>query len=227
MTDIAAPTLVQHAAQRLRRDILDGRIRPMQKLKVEELREVYGISNTPLREALHRLAQEGLVSSDLRRGFRAAPMSLADLQDITRLRLLVECDALVASIQHGTSAWEEGVRRAYEMLEKTAATMDDGPATTTEDWADVHKAFHMATLAACPSARELEICASLFDQAERYRRLSARRRAIPRQRSQEHAQILRAVLARDIGTALLLHRQHLDFTLASIGKNIDWGALQG
>ena len=75
MSTALPPTLVEKVFVQLRRDILQGAHKPGEKLKLEVLQAHYGLSSSPLREALNRLAQEGLVSTDERRGFRAAPMS--------------------------------------------------------------------------------------------------------------------------------------------------------
>ena len=220
MFESSPPSLVQHALSRLRQDILEGRMPPLHKLKVEVLRDAYGISSTPVREALTRLAKEGLVTNDLRRGFRVAPMSLEDFEDIIRLRLLIESDALAASIRQGTEAWEAKVRHAYEQLMFTASRMKDGPSSTPQEWSEVHKAFHAAIISACGSARQLEVCDALYDQAERYVRLSARTRAIPRARGKEHEMLYQAVLGRNADEALPLFRQHLELTLRSIGNHL-------
>ena len=221
MSESSPPSLVQHAMSRLRQDILEGRMPPRHKLKVEVLRDAYGISSTPVREALTRLAQEGLVTNDLRRGFRVAPMSLEDFEDIIRLRLLIESDALTASMRRCTEAWETKVRHSYERLMLTASKMNDGPSSTPQEWADVHKAFHAAIISGCGSARQLEVCDALYDQAERYVRLSARTRAIPRARGKEHEMLFRAVLSRNVDVALPLFRQHLELTLRSIGNHLE------
>lgn len=70
----------------------------------------------------------------------------------------------------------------------------------------------MALISACPSERLLNWCASLFDQAERYRRLSARIRPGSRRKSNEHKRIMDAVLKRDEGTACELLRDHITRT---------------
>ena len=84
------PPLVDQAFQRLRHDVLTGTFAAGRKLKVEELQSAYGFSSSPLREALSRLSQEGLVRADERRGFRVAPLSVDDLADITRMRLMLD-----------------------------------------------------------------------------------------------------------------------------------------
>ena len=218
MLESSPPSLVQHALSRLRQDILEGRMPPLHKLKVEVLRDAYGISSTPVREALTRLAKEGLVTNDLRRGFRVAPMSMEDFEDITRVRLLIESDALATSIRQGTMAWEAKVRDSYEQLMLTASRMKDGSSSTPPEWSAVHKAFHAAIISACGSARQLEVCDAFYDQAERYVRLSARMRAIPRARGKEHEMLYQAVLGRNADDALTLFRQHLELTLRSVGN---------
>jgi DNA-binding FadR family transcriptional regulator len=70
-------TVSEQAFQSLRQDVLKGAYGPGSKLKVESLQTVYGFSSSPLREALARLAQEGLVRADERRGFRVAPADRA------------------------------------------------------------------------------------------------------------------------------------------------------
>src|SRR5262245_21671231 len=115
-----APTapLVDKAFQRLRQDVLSGTFGAGMKLKVEELQEAYGYSSSPLREALSRLSQEGLVKADERRGFRVAPLSLDDLRDITRMRLMLDVPALGEAIEHGDDAWEASIVAAFYRLEK-------------------------------------------------------------------------------------------------------------
>ena len=75
--------------QVLRQDVLSGRHAPDIKLKLDSLQSLYGFSSSPLREALNRLVQEGLVKADERRGFRVTPISPADLADITKMRLML------------------------------------------------------------------------------------------------------------------------------------------
>ena len=95
------PPLVDQAFQRLRQDVLTGAFAAGDKLKIEELQAAYGYSSSPLREALSRLSQEGLVRADERRGFRVAALSPEDLRDITRMRLMLDVQALQEAIEHG------------------------------------------------------------------------------------------------------------------------------
>ena len=99
-TDVDAATLTTETFVRLREDLLVGRFRPGQKLRMEELRELYAVGFSPIREALMRLASEGLVIAEERRGFRAAPISARDLAGITFARQQIEALALRDSLEH-------------------------------------------------------------------------------------------------------------------------------
>jgi DNA-binding GntR family transcriptional regulator len=203
------PPLVEQAFTRLRQDVLDGTFAAGAKLKLDELQSVYGYSSSPLREALSRLAQEGLVRADERRGFRVAPISEDDLADITRMRVLLDVPALREAIAHGDDAWEAAVLAAYHRLEKVESRLGDGPVILDNGWSQLHRAFHLALLAACPSLRQRVWGASLFDQAERYRRFSARFRKTVRRKSNEHRKIMDATLRRDADTACALLEEHI------------------
>jgi DNA-binding GntR family transcriptional regulator len=216
-----APPLVDQAFQRLRKDVLTGAFAADAKLKVEELQAAYGFSSSPLREALSRLSQEGLVRADERRGFRVAPLSLRDLQDITRMRLMLDVPALREAIEHGDDAWEAGIVAAFYRLEKIESRLPDGPVILDEEWSTLHRDFHSALLAACPSPRQLGWSASLFDQAERYRRHSARHRKTSRRKSNEHKKIMDATLRRDADTACALLEDHIRGTLRNAEAVLD------
>jgi DNA-binding GntR family transcriptional regulator len=209
--------LSEQALLRLRRGVLTCELMPGRKLKIEELQGAYGFSSSPLREALNRLSQEGLVIANVRRGFQVAPISRADLADITHMRLLLDIPALQASISMGDDAWEAAVVAAFHRLEKVESRLGEGPAILDDEWTALHREFHLALIAACPSDRHRANCATLFDQSERFRRYSARHRVIPRNKSRDHARLLDAALKRDVGTASTLLTAHIKQTL----KNVD------
>jgi DNA-binding GntR family transcriptional regulator len=202
------PPLVEQAFTRLRQDVLAGTFEAGAKLKLDELQSAYGYSSSPLREAL-RLAQEGLIRADERRGFRVAPISEDDLADITRMRVMLDVPALREAIAHGDDAWEADILAAYHRLEKVESRLGDGPVILDNDWSQLHRAFHLALVAACPSLRQRVWGASLFDQAERYRRFSARHRKTARRKSNEHKKIMDATLRRDADTACVLLEEHI------------------
>jgi len=203
------PTAIEQALTSLRHDVLSLSFLPGAKLKVEELQHAYGLSSSPLREALNRLSEEGLVRADDRRGFRVASVSENDLRDITRMRLLVDLPALAESMKNGTDAWEAQVVASFYLLEKVEVRLPEGPVVLDPEWSELHKSFHGALISACDSQRLVSSSRSLFDQAERYRHISARYRTVVKRKSEEHKLLMRAVLKRDIETACHLHQEHV------------------
>jgi DNA-binding GntR family transcriptional regulator len=77
------------------------------------------------------------------------------------------------------------------------------------EWSTLHRDFHTAMLAACPSPRQLAWSVGLFDQAERYRRYAARQRKVTRRKSNEHRKLMDATLRRDADTACAMLSEHI------------------
>jgi GntR family carbon starvation induced transcriptional regulator len=85
----SAVSLTQVAWQKLRTDIICGKLRPKTRLRIGKLRDLYGIGASPLREALSRLVPDGFVVSLDRRGFMVAPISLREFRELNDLRYFV------------------------------------------------------------------------------------------------------------------------------------------
>ncbi|MDB5604678.1 MAG: hypothetical protein JWP25_1578 [Bradyrhizobium sp.] len=211
-----APSLSETAFRVIRQQILHGEIPPGEKLKIEVLQREHALSSSPLREALNRLVAEKLVVADDHRGFRAAFMSIADLQDITDFRLVIEPEALRQSIANGTDDWEGRTVAAFHRYQRVRERIRKDGVPLNEEWTERHKEFHMALLSAAPSSRLLSACASLFDQAERYRRFSASNRKVPRNTDAEHLRLMEAAIARKPDLAVALLREHIALTTQNV-----------
>lgn len=209
-------TVSEQAFQALRQDVLSGRHAPEGKLKLDALQNLYGFSSSPLREALNRLVQEGLVKADERRGFRVTPISPADLSDITKMRMMLDISALTESIHAGDDAWEASIVAAFHRLEKIESRLPQGPVALDFEWSQRHRDFHFALIAACPSERQLAWSMSLFDQAERYRHFAARNRTVSKKKDSEHRALMNAVVRRDAKTATLLLSEHIASTQTNV-----------
>lgn len=214
-------TLVERAYRQLRTAILRGHLTPGQKLKMEGLQRMTGLSNSPLREALTRLAIEDLVSVTERRGFRVASICVADLRDVTRMRLLLEPAALEDSIAAGDDAWQARIVAGFYRLEIIEQRIVGERLALNDEWTDRHRDFHMALLSGCRSPRMLAQIAVLFDQAERYRRLSAAHRKEPRNKLAEHRRLMDLVLKRDRQAAVEELASHLNKTVANVERVLD------
>ena len=201
--------LSERAYRFIRQEILLGRIPPGAKLKVDALQRDYGVSNTPLREALTRLAAEQLVIADNRRGFRATPISLKDFRDLTKARLIAEIGALQASIDAGTDKWEANILGAFHRMEVAQGRAGRDPGSSNDEWTRRHKEFHMTLVAASGSDRLLTTCSAMFDQSERYRRISTFHRKHPRDARSERRRLKDLTISRNKAAASSLLREHI------------------
>jgi GntR family transcriptional regulator, carbon starvation induced regulator len=212
-------TLSDTAYERLRTDILGGVYSANSKLAIHHLRERYAIGASPLREALNRLVIDGFVALTGQRGFRVAPISVADLRDVTRLRIIFETEALRDSMAVGDDEWEAGIVGAFHQLSKVERyTAENFPV-----WEARNAIFHDALVAACPSPRLLQFRKNLFDQHKRYRSLSTVSLAATRNVLREHREIMDRTLARDADAACAAIAKHIQATAlrleAVIAKN--------
>ncbi|HYG46044.1 MAG TPA: FCD domain-containing protein [Bordetella sp.] len=213
----AAPnTLVGSAYVSLRRDIIEGKHPPGSRLRVEHLKDDYGVGAGTLREALALLVSDALVTSQGQRGFHVTPISLHDFHDITENRVLLEAEALRQSIEFGDDEWESAVIAAFHRLSKAEQRLASDPATQFEEWERRNREFHRELISACPSRWMHHFLGILYQQAERYRRLTITRRPIARDLHDEHQGILDATLARDAQTACALLASHIRLTYEGV-----------
>lgn len=213
----AAPrSLIEAAYRQLRTDIIGGRHAPGDRLRVEHLKREYNVGAGTLREALALLVSDSLVVPQSQRGFRVAPMSLADIEDLTRTRTLLECAALRDSIQNGDDEWEARVVSAYHRLSRAEERLADDAAGIFDEWEERNRAFHDALTSACTSRWILRFQTLLYQQAQRYRRLSAVTTKVPASIHEEHRQIFEAAMERDFDKAERLLAQHIQFALSVI-----------
>jgi len=194
----------------LRREILDGRYDPRARLRIDRLGDAFGASLGAVREALVRLAADGLVVAEPPKGFAIAPISLADLADLTDTRVELEERCLRRSLQLGDLAWEGRVIGALHRLVRTP--LHSKPDSLSVDWAIAHRAFHDALVSACDSAWRLRLREQLFTQAERYRCFTVPYGCGQRDVDAEHRGIAEAALARDADAAAERMSAHLRLT---------------
>jgi GntR family transcriptional regulator, carbon starvation induced regulator len=209
----AGSTLASSLAAQLREAILEGRMAPGSKLNLDELRARFGVSLSPLREALSRLGAEGFVTAEEQRGYRVAPVSPANCREVIRLRCEFEVLALTESIRHGDNPWEARVVGAYHMLGKF-----DGKERlqNVDEWERLHRIFHHTLASACGMPLLLQFCGSLHDMFDRYRRLFLAQQPLDQDVPGEHKAMMQAALDRDADKAAAILRGHID----RVGANV-------
>lgn len=208
-------TISGETYQSLRAGILGGQIPPGDKVRTQALCERFGVSLGAVREALSQLMAEGLVLSEPHRGFTVAPVSVKDLEDLTRVRIEIESMCLSWSMEAGGVEWESEVIAASYRLSKTHRL--DEHSVASPQFASAHDAYHTALVNACGSPRLLQIRKQLYDQSERYRKMEY---ALPHDRNpdEEHKKISAAVIDRNVPLATKLLRAHIALTTDNIIK---------
>jgi DNA-binding GntR family transcriptional regulator len=188
---------------------LRARLRPDAKLRIDDLRARYAASASPLREALSRLAAEGMVVARGQRGFWVADVSLEDINDITRMRMQLEPWALRLSIENGDLAWEGDVVSTFHRMARIEQLLNDPTEDVAEEWDKTNREFHMGLIARCGSPWLLNFTSTLYDQSERYRHLSVVSGNVRHQElNDEHREIMDHALKRESDAAcraLLAH----------------------
>lgn len=219
---ISRATITEQLEGALRVDILTGILPPGSRIRASEMAERYGVSATPLREALQRLAGESLVELDPRLGATVAHMSERDLRDIYGMLARLDSLALERSIRRGDDRWVANVERAWAALTDAVArreALGDQPDDRERreaalEWSAAHWSFHEALYEASDSPWLMRFVRQLHAHADRYQLLTMQRTGAQKRDSRsEHEQILRAALARDADTALAALRDHFALTV--------------
>ncbi|MDR8726371.1 GntR family transcriptional regulator [Burkholderia pseudomultivorans] len=205
-------TLTEVILERLSEDIIDGVLPPGHNLRIEQLKEQYDVGASPLREALSRLTSLGLVTNETRRGFRVAPLSEADLLDLTRMRILVESEALRDAISSGKADWEMEIAGTFARLALAVGRSYESPNDARKTIELAHKQFHMALLAACRSQRLKQLQSTFYDQANRYRHVILSHAQQLDGFIERHEALMETVLKRDPEESIALLSEHLAIT---------------
>ncbi len=196
--------------ERLQSDILNGTFAPKERLSMDGLRERYGISVSPLREALAKLTVTGFVTVEEQCGFCVASLSLKELEDIYQLRAHIEDLALKLAIENGDSAWEAELLSRWHLFSKYI----DPRINKKIDpliWDQLQKEFLFSLVKSCNSEWLLKIRELLYDQAARYRVASMYQSYEDKETLldciENGEKLVSAVLARDVKEACRISRE--------------------
>jgi DNA-binding GntR family transcriptional regulator len=217
MTEMAAPfpTKSDFAYTRVRELILSGELEPGAVINQATLAREIGISTTPLREALKRLKQQGLVELDAHRDARVARLDAEEARDLLEVRRSLDPLAASLAADRRTKQDVAEMRACLEGLEAL-------PSNPTMEQLVAHRRFHAAIYRASHNALLVETLDGLWDTADRYRRhglqveRSAEERAL---KAQEHTLLFEAIVEGDGATAEEVMRAHIQ---TSLGAKSAW-----
>lgn len=202
-----AATPGDSAYQRLRSDILFGKLSPGQKLRFGSMRDRYQVSAGTLREVLARLMSDGMVTAENQRGFEVASVSAEEFRQIAEMRYLLEAHALKDSFQSGDLEWESRVMAAHHKLAAIEGRMLTGDMSDQAAWKRYDREFHCALISACGSRTLLDTYSKTFDRFVRYQIIVLMFRG--QEAADEHEKLLRSALERDFAKAETVLKNHI------------------
>jgi DNA-binding GntR family transcriptional regulator len=199
--------LYVEVAELIRQRIYSRELEPGSWIDEMKMAEAFGISRTPLREALKVLAAEGLVTMKVRRGAYVTEVSEKDLRDVYHLLSLLESDAAATVAEQATAAQLEQLQRLHQELEAAVADADQ--------FFRVNEAFHMQLLALCDNRFLSQVVADLRKVMKLNRHQSLFKRGRIEDSLQEHAAIVQALAQRNPGAARQAMHTHFANGLAA------------
>ncbi|MXQ14323.1 GntR family transcriptional regulator [Microvirga makkahensis] len=211
--ELLATSIADRAYDRIRTDIVFGRLAPGARLRLDRLATVYGASVSTLREILSRLSSEGLVLAEGQRGFRVAPVSPAGFEDVAAMRLLLETYAMPLSFAAGDLEWESRVVAAHYKLAVLERRMMAGDRDGIELWKRYDREFHQVLIEACGSETLLDLYGGVFDQYLRYQMVAIVFRG--EIAAEEHKILLDCALTRDADRACEVLTRHVNGCVTS------------
>ncbi|WP_162938053.1 GntR family transcriptional regulator [Kiloniella sp. EL199] len=188
-------------AQQLRSEILRGEISGGDRLRQDHIAARFGASHVPVREALQKLGAEGLVLFQPRRGAMVTPLTMEDAQEITDIRIELECLALKKAITMFPVADYESAQQAI----RKGNEAEDLDQLMSANWD-----FHQSIYAGEQQPRLMKSLDALWLHNERYQRLVFETIPYKLKSQQEHADILAAVEAGKSDEAVDLLAQHIN-----------------
>jgi len=193
-------------AEPLRRRIVEGEIPPGQLLSENQLAQEFGVSRTPVREALRILIDEGLVEMMPGRKVRVAVPDPQDVVEIYDVRWLLESEAL------RRLALDDALRaRTCEQLAGHCRQGSDALAQQDrKKLAAANERFHETIVAALQNRRLIAQFRNIYNLISLYRHQTLQSEGWAQAGNEEHASLVRLIEARDLDAALSLLRQHLD-----------------
>jgi DNA-binding GntR family transcriptional regulator len=197
--------LVDRVHEGLMEAIRDGRLRPGQRLVLHQLADLMEVSLSPVREAVARLAQEGVVHLVPHKGAVVASPTAEEISNIYDVREALETHAITRAIERATPADIQALEQACQLAE------DNAHALTLQEWFEANRKFHLQLIAPCGNRIALEVLEGLWDRQAAMSMLSAyiSEESSVRRMVAEHRSMLEAVRLGRTELAQALIRSHI------------------
>jgi DNA-binding GntR family transcriptional regulator len=189
--------------EQLRKDIITCELAPGTAIYEQELAQRFGISKSPVRDALLRLQEQNLVEVRARSGYRIRPISIVDANEVYEMRQLYERACVSRAIKHASDQQIDDLQQ-YLTMESYMGM---------RDWIALNRRFHSALAAISGNALLADVADQLNDHVDRFTFVSLGRLRQPAnfaQLNKQHAAIVAALRLRDKSTALSVLRSHIE-----------------
>ena len=206
-------TLSDQLVSLVRDRILSGKVAPNSPIRQDALANELGISKIPLREALTRLEQEGLVNSHTNRGFFVRDLSASEAEEVYALRLKLEPDAVATAAMLATP-------EQHQAAKDTLATLYEMTEAGGEGVGSFNRAFHLALLRPSGQLITVNILERLHVLSERYVRKHLEPLGRDERANEEHREMMDAWLARDLERLRAVTIAHIAKTLEDLRQQL-------
>ncbi|MEU3608044.1 GntR family transcriptional regulator [Streptomyces sp. NPDC035033] len=206
-------TAQQFVLEEVRAAITSGELRPGAPIRQDALAARLEVSRVPLREALKALEAEGLVVHHIHRGYFVAELSLADLEEIYRIRALLETEAVRRAMDVGPEDLTATLEEIQREVERAARAGD------VTAMAEANRRFHFTLIDACGMPRLVRMITTLWDSTDAYRSLYYTDPGHRAQAVHEHRAVLSALREGDKAAAVHWlddHRAHAVAALRAV-----------
>lgn len=201
--------LRDQALEVLKLRLVSGDLAPGEIYSAASLATELGVSNSPVREAMLALVNQGLMETVKNRGFRVIPLSKRELGNIYDLRVMIEIPAMVRLAERHQDVAEH----AEEFTEIANDIVRYAEAGDIVNYLDADRNFHLKLLELLDNEHLVSIVANLRDQSRQYGLKSLSERGVLVKSAEEHEPILKAVLKGDKTLVTKLMGEHLEHVI--------------
>lgn len=201
--------------EELREAILDGRLKPGQRIVASQVAEELGVSRMPVREALTRLEMEGFVAITPYKEAVVRPLSRQDIEEIYAIRRVLEVYAVQLACERISPAQLAGLEANVAESEELVDSGDEA------GFADLNSDFHTRIFEASGNERLALLCTSLWEQCKYYRTVGTSLKGNLQQSLEDHRQLVKAIRMRDSTTAAAIIIEHTNRPLEALRRYLD------
>jgi DNA-binding GntR family transcriptional regulator len=210
-------TVGENTYEMIKKDIIFGNLKPLKKLKLNEIKINYKTSISTLREILSRLSGDGFVVYEEQKGFYVSPVSESDLKEIANLRILIESHALKYSLENSNTDWEGSLLAAHHKLNLYENKLLKNKTEERSNWKRYDSEFHQTLVRNCNSNNIIELHKLIFDKYLRYQLLVLTFRGSGS--IEEHKKLLDYCLERNFKKAQMVLEEHIQNGIIHANKS--------